>query len=124
MIIMKFVPRLFIFICWTMMVLYMITIPFPEFKGDQITYYDKFVHAFMFGVFTWLYVFTAVAKTKSDIRLLILFSVLCGLLFAVICEYIQNFIPGRTASEMDFIGGMIGVFISVFISYGIFGKKT
>lgn len=118
----NFSQRFFIFLCWTAAVFSMIIMPMPVYEGNTVTYYDKVIHAIMFGGFAFLFVYAFSAFKKYNLKLLILISILLGTLNAGFSEYIQEFVPGRTVSELDFLGGMIGIFISALLSYEIFKK--
>lgn len=106
-----------------MLVFLLISFPMAEYEGDVVTYYDKFAHIIMFGLFSFL-----LANYLSVIRslrnsLIVSVSILAGAMYAGMAEYLQFFIPGRTVSEYDFFAGLLGVALAQFLSYGILLKK-
>ncbi len=81
-------------------------------------YIRKFAHGFEFLVLA-LIVFSALKSFNIKNRECIIYTLFIVLLYAVIDEYRQLYIPGRTSSVrdivIDFIGGIGGVIILQFI---------
>ena len=86
-------------------------------------YIRKFAHGFEFLVLA-LIIFLTLKYFNIKNRECIIYTVFIVLLYAVIDEYRQLYIPGRTSSVrdivIDFIGGIVGVVILQFI----FGFKN
>lgn len=77
-------------------------------------YIRKFAHGFEFLVLA-LIVFSALKSFNIKNRECIIYTLFIVLLYAVIDEYRQLYIPGRNSSVrdivIDFIGGIVGVII-------------
>lgn len=86
-------------------------------------YIRKFAHGFEFLVLS-LIIFLTLKSFDIKNRECIIYTLFIVLLYAVIDEYRQLYIPGRTSSVrdivIDFIGGIVGVVILQFI----FGFKN
>lgn len=81
-------------------------------------YIRKFAHGFEFLVLA-LIIFLTLKSFDIKNRECIIYTLFIVLLYAVIDEYRQLYIPGRTSSVrdivIDFIGGIVGVVILQFI---------
>lgn len=81
-------------------------------------YIRKFAHGFEFLVLS-LIIFLTLKSFDIKNRECIIYTLFIVLLYAVIDEYRQLYIPGRTSSVrdivIDFIGGIVGVIILQFI---------
>ena len=85
----------------------------------DIIYFDKWVHAGLFGGMTFLFSFPFIKKFKATKKLLIYIAILCAL-YGVAMEYVQKYI----AFERDFdyfdmladgVGCIIGYFASIIL---------
>ena len=81
-------------------------------------YIRKFAHGFEFFVLALL-IFLTLKSFNIKSREVIIYTLFIVLLYAVIDEYRQLYIPGRNSNVrdvvIDFIGGIVGVIISQFI---------
>ncbi len=109
---------------WSVMVFVLISMPMPEINPvEQFTYYDKIIHALLFGVFSFLLVYLlADFKDFSNISILFI-AFIAGVTYSAAGEFIQIYVPGRTVSEYDFLAGLLGVFISLIFSYEILKQR-
>lgn len=80
---------------------------------ERLTFYDKGVHAVLFGVLTYLIVLCFKAEKGYPLRRAYYYSFLLGLGFTAFTEIYQNYVPGRTASELDLLAGVIGIIIAI-----------
>lgn len=120
---MKHLTRLYILFCWTFLVFVLLTMPMaPSTGGVSFTWYDKGLHAFLFGVMTYL-CGDFLVLFRLNIRFVVLLSVIFSLIFSGAMEYLQLFVPGRSMSEYDFLAGAIGIFIASIFIYERFGKS-
>lgn len=103
---------------WSLTVLVLIGTPMEEYQGNVITYYDKFAHAFLFGVFAWLLFNAKYAGQKQNIKKTFYHCIFASAAFAGLCELIQIYVPGRTESWLDFMSGIIGAL--VFLSFSVY----
>jgi VanZ family protein len=86
---------------------------------EQILSNLAHIPAFAFLALLWLKTF----NSNGD-RLLSNLLILSGLvLFAISTELLQSFVPGRTASFMDFGLNVIGIILG-FLTIRLFGKST
>ena len=89
-----------------------------EFIKKLNIYIRKFAHGFEFLVLALL-IFLTLKSFNIKSREVIIYTLFTVLLYAVIDEYRQLYIPGRNSNVrdvvIDFIGGIGGVIISQFI---------
>ena len=108
----------------TLFVIYMLFIPERSYGGvDSVTeqILSNLAHIPAFALLTLLWIKTF--NVNGD-RLFSNLLILSGLvLFAISTEFLQSFIPGRTASFMDFGFDLIGI-LSGFLIIRLFGKTT
>ena len=108
----------------TLLVIYMSSIPDRSYLGvnsvtEQILSNLAHIPAFAFLSLLWLKAF----NVNGD-RPFTHFLVLAGLLlFAIATEFLQSFVPGRTASAMDFGLNAIGI-LSGFLIIRLFEKSN
>ena len=108
----------------TLLVIYMSSIPDRSYLGvnsatEQILSNLAHIPAFALLSLLWLKTFN-----WNGNRLLSNLLILSGLvLFAIVTEFLQSFVPGRTASFMDFGLNVIGI-LSAFLIIRLFGKTA
>ena len=108
----------------TLLVIYMSSIPDRSYLDigsatEQILSNLAHIPAFAFLTYLWLKTFNL-----NGNRLLSNLLILSGLvLFAISTEFLQSFVPGRTASFMDFGLNVIGI-LSGFLIIRLFGKTA
>ena len=79
----------------------------PSFVGLT---WDKLLHLIEYGIMGFL----GYRAYYTEIRLPIYSLIIFGLLFGVLDETWQSFIPGRFSSHYDIIADLIGVICGVF----------
>lgn len=110
---------------WSVFVLILIVWPAAEYDSTVFTWYDKFGHAFLFGIFSYLLADVIAAEKKTGLMFTALFALIIGVAYSALCEFIQKFVPGRSVSEYDFFSGVIGIVLAVIIFYARYkNKKT
>ena len=111
--------RLYILISWTFAIFILISFPTPKYIGTEITLQDKFLHAFLFGIFAWLvfYVLSGYRINQKKPKFNYFFSFFIGSAYSFFGEYLQNFIPGRTVSIYDSMAGISGIIIILIFTY-------
>jgi len=109
-------------IIWTIFIFLLLTIPMPPNTGDVLIegQLDKVAHFFMFGIFSYLLIGSIVDRTNYTFLL----SVLAGIFYSALGEYIQSFLPSRTVSLYDFYAGAVGAFLFVIYYYVRTRKKA
>jgi polysaccharide biosynthesis protein VpsQ len=115
--------KFFLVLAWIFLCFVLLTYPMAESQRVGITYWDKLVHIILFGVLTYLIINTLIAKNKKLFAIEFLSAFLISLLYAGLSEYLQIFIPGRNASELDFIAGFIGILLAEIYAYQRFIVK-
>ena len=88
----------------------------PPYTGDRITYGDKFVHIFLFAGLAYLVFFALSLPRRLNFFGPLFLAGLISFLYAVFCEYIQTFIPGRDSSFWDLAAGFFGIVAGLFIA--------
>ena len=122
-----FIPAILWFIITTVL----LVLPGPDIPSvgflDKI-YFDKWVHAGLFGGMTFLFSFPFIWKFNATKKLLIYIAIVCAL-YGVAMEYVQKYI----AYERDFdyfdmvadgIGCIIGYFVSTFFKRRLENKNS
>ncbi len=138
----NFYQKLTILFAWALFIVVLILSPMPLSSAQEATtYFDKIVHAFLFGILAFLIVYlfhnreeTArlnpervdpksehkknkllVANTPLNIFLLSFF-ISSG--FSLLLEYAQNFVPGRSVDDFDSLASVIGIILVLVFIYG------
>jgi VanZ family protein len=117
----KYFAKLYIAICWTLIVLILLALPgnmLPDEAAFKIPNLDKIVHFCLFGGFVFLWALYANSKKFSAKKNLRIFFILflTGSLLGITMEYVQKyFIPFRDFELGDIIADLIGSGIA----YGI-----
>lgn len=112
-----------ILIAWIIIVLFLVSWPFPDIpEVGRFDYSDKIVHMILFGVFAFLLNKSLLSKGFSPHP-----SAIAGLIggsaYAGLAEIIQIFAPGRSCSIYDFYAGTIGALIALIIIYFLKTKQ-
>lgn len=105
--------KIYLFLFWIWFIFVLLTIPTQEYVIEKITIYDKIIHMILFGVFNLLLLNVLSEFKKIKRYLMISIAIFSGVFYIFICEYIQNFIIGRSSSILDSIAGVIGIFITL-----------
>ncbi len=83
----------------------------PPYEGNKITYYDKVVHFFMFGLLAWFLAQALYYQTVWPWRRILLVSFFLVFAYTVALEFWQLLIPGRDSSELDSAAGTLGAVV-------------
>jgi len=120
---MIFLGRLYLVFCWAIVIFILISAPMPPYESSQITFYDKAVHAVLFGILAYLIVYALGGDKSKRLGLILLISFLISASYSVLSEYVQMFIPGRDVSKLDFMAGVSGVILALVYAYGKFSTR-
>lgn len=90
--------------------------PIVHAQVQRITFYDKYVHVILFGIFTFLLIAILDTFERISLRKAAVLGLLVALTLDLLSEYIQAYIPGRSPSIFDFFAGAIGVFFAYLIA--------
>lgn len=113
---MKKIAKFYLLTAWAFFIIYLLTAPMPELQGMGVTYYDKFIHAFMFGVLAY-FVFAFFREFRIKASFLAAVSFTLAALYSAFGEFAQAFAPGRDASELDFLAGAAGALLATIFLY-------
>lgn len=111
--------NIIIFIVWVALMLYAILAPSSSLPKSLsffsfISFFDKFVHAIMFGVFTFLLFWLIYPKRTLYFSLTAV--ILISVLFASLTEIMQYLLGkyiNRTLEFMDIIADIIGIILAI-----------
>lgn len=115
--------KYFFVYAWAFIILILIGTPMEEYDGGVFTYYDKFAHAIIFGFFAFLLFKATYDKARRNIKSALRLSFFISLVYALLGELIQLYVPGRTESFWDFVAGLSGVSLVLLISAYASRKK-
>ena len=119
---MNFKKRIILFCLWAFLVLALIAFPTPEYEGTKITWHDKIIHIIMFGGFSYLLIYLLAASKLKNFLFILFLGLSAGILYSILGEFIQSFVPGRTVSEYDFYAGAAGSLLFTIVAYVKFKK--
>jgi predicted adenine nucleotide alpha hydrolase (AANH) superfamily ATPase len=129
---MKKLAKLYLVLCWAFFVFALLSMPMQKASQFQeVSYSDKGIHFILFGIFSYLIILAGLewkeinpASSSSGVnfKILTVFSILVSFFYALICEYIQNFVPGREASIWDLSAGIIGAVLATIYASIMFYK--
>lgn len=101
-------------LAWAVLIVALTVSPLPP-AGASLTVpgLDKLVHAALFGVLAWL---ALQARARGGQRRLPLWVLVVSIaMFAGADEWVQQFVPGRSADLLDWSADMSGVLVAVLI---------
>lgn len=103
-------------VLWPVLIFGASSIPAEEIPHSQIFYYDKLLHAGVFGVFCFLMYRALTLKTPplSEGKAM-LYSVLATILYGATDELHQFLVPGRTPEIYDLAADGVGALICISI---------
>lgn len=110
--------KIFITLCWAGFILALVGWPMQiSLWGEKLTFYDKGVHAILFGILAYLIILCFKAEKDYPLRRAYYYSFLLSLGFTAFTEIWQNYVPGRTASELDLLAGIIGIGMAILYDF-------
>ncbi|MDD5031753.1 MAG: epoxyqueuosine reductase QueH [Patescibacteria group bacterium] len=116
--------KFYLVLCWAWLIFLSLTMPFPvNNEPQEITFLDKGVHFILFGVLVWLIIWAGLEFKRLNFKILALASFIISFIYAVFCEYIQIFVPGRDLSEFDLAAGILGMILAIIIYFRFFYKS-
>ncbi|MCX6796765.1 MAG: VanZ family protein [Candidatus Falkowbacteria bacterium] len=111
----KFKIGLLVF--WTIFIFILMIMPLPENVATAAPdNTDKAVHFLLFGIFAYLLA-SVLLTSRKRLKLAMVNSFIFSLLYSLGCEIIQNFIPYRSMSILDFLAGAGGIAVALLIFY-------
>jgi len=109
--------KIFITFYWAFFIGYLLLFPFPPSQGYGVSYADKLVHFFIFGVMAYLSAVVVEIYSKDDVKAQISVSLIITIIYSWILEYAQNFVPGRTVTFNDTLAALFGIIVALTIYY-------
>lgn len=119
---MRKVSNVYIVLCWTFFIIKLTSFPAYEEYDPVFSYLDKFAHVFLFFVFALL-LFNVLKDLFNKYWIIGIISFFVSSFYAYLVEYCQIFIQGRFFSIYDFIAGMSGGLLAVFIIYILYYRQ-
>jgi VanZ family protein len=103
---------------WFLAILWIIIIPggsIPNSALFKIPHIDKFIHAFVFAVFTFLLSYGFYMQKMMVLgRYPYTFSFLTGVIYSILTEWIQmRFVAGRSGELLDILADLAGCFAGI-----------
>lgn len=96
-------------------------VPLGDSHSPRIPYFDKYIHVFLFGTLTFLWI---KGLTKYGKKNALIISVMCCIAYGVLIELLQELMQlGRAFEWLDIGADIIGVLLASIIAYEI-GKRN
>jgi len=113
-------------VLWLLVILWVTLTPGEELpKTPDIIGFDKLIHLGIFLVLTFLWNRVGNEKgTKTKKQIFITNYLVFGILFAILVEYLQQYIPGRSYDYGDMIANITGGTIGTICFYILRRKKS
>lgn len=113
----------FVLVFYLSLIWFLSSLPIPV-KAVKIPLFDKFAHIVLYaGLGGIIFALTREWNPKENIRVVVLFTVVCGGLYGALDEIHQRFVPGRTCSIFDLLADIIGTFLGAIVIYKTFSKN-
>ncbi|MFD2037645.1 VanZ family protein [Belliella marina] len=112
--------RLLPAVIWLGLVLLAMLSPGDKFPSTpQIPHKDKIVHFGLFFVLNLLWMRVWVVEASKDKKFLKLFTsyLVFGIIFAILVEYLQLYVPNRSFDYYDIAANMLGAAVGVICFY-------
>ncbi len=95
-------------------------------KAPLIPHLDKMVHVGLFAVLTFLWSRVGVSKPDKRIKKVKFFTnyLVFGIIFAILIEYLQRFVPNRTFGFDDIAANIVGGTIGIICLYILHKRKS
>lgn len=141
----NFSQRFTMLFAWVVFIIVLLLSPMPISNApESVTFVDKIVHAFLFGILAFLTFYLlkedkievvinperemevpkiTMAKKKSYLQINDLLKMFLIIFFtstslAIILEYVQAYVPGRSSDKYDLLAGVIGIILVLIFIYG------
>ena len=115
----KFWPGL----TWLFFILFLLLMPSNDLPEPpnwlDLIYFDKIVHAGLFGVlvFLWLFPVFISTRTRKEKRKLTIFFITCVCIFGIATEFLQSyFSPTRHFDWLDWAADTTGAIIAIYVT--------
>jgi VanZ family protein len=115
--------RIIYVLFWMLVIFVLLTMQIPASQEKGIPEIDKIVHIVLFGILSYLIIYSLAGKKIEKLIFIFLFSFLISGSYAAYMEYLQSFIPTRSASGLDLLAGIFGILISQIIFYSAYARK-
>ncbi|MFH1665631.1 MAG: VanZ family protein [Candidatus Omnitrophota bacterium] len=102
---------------WFFAILLLSLLPGRAFPSVDIDNFDKIVHILEYFILAVLIIVTMYYTDVFERRKIYLFTLISGVLYGILLELVQRFVPGRTMSLFDALFNVAGVILGI-----IFGK--
>ncbi len=106
-------------VIWSAAIFYSSTLPGSSIHLPQFKFVDKLIHVLVFGILTLL-VLRIGWGSENKIKAFY-FGILYSILYGLIDEIHQFFVPGRFTDPFDFLANVVGVLVGCLIFTRFFG---
>jgi VanZ family protein len=114
-------------VLWGMFILIATLTPGKSLPSSSLFRFDKLIHVVIFGAFAWLVLrayFLSVKninRSKTNVYLIVAAATI---LFGILIEGMQQYIPDRGADRYDIIANTVGIIAAQVIFYFIHRRKS
>ena len=108
-------------ILWGMFILVATLTPGKSLPSSSLFRFDKIIHIIIFGTFAWLVLrasFLSNKKNSTNATTYVIVGV-CTIVFGILIEFIQQFIPDRGCDIYDVIANTLGIVLAQVLFYFI-----
>ena len=113
---------------WTIVIFILLVIPLrgvSEGHFIQIPYFDKYVHAFMFGLFVWLWSRRYLSKLPADeVRKKAFWILIISCVYGAGMEFYQEYFTEREFDLGDILADAAGSIVAYLVFRLYFLKKS
>ncbi len=113
----KISSKLLYTLLWGLLILFLLTLPMKEFETHDVTYYDKVLHFFLFGIFAYLIFQYLNGERNIEFIKASKYAFFISSLYALSLEAVQAYVPGRTVDEFDLLFGASGAVLAMLYVY-------
>jgi epoxyqueuosine reductase len=120
----KYLGKILFLLAWMGFIFVLLTTEMtPKPDTGEISLYDKVVHFALFAVLSFTYV--DADRELRGFRFLpsASLAILLASAYALLGEFLQNFVMGRHSSVLDLVAGMLGALAGVLVFYFIWPRK-
>ena len=113
-------------IIWTILIFVLLIIPTNGLEGkdvNEIPNVDKFVHAILFAVFSFLWLSFVDSTNPINDKFILLAILILGSLYGLGMEFVQKYFTERRFSLLDALADTIGTAIGLVIKKSPYGNR-
>lgn len=110
---------------WMLMITGLSVMPAPQLPQTPLLTADKWAHATVYAIFTWLILFGLQRKKGAKLsRRQIVVSVVFAALYGILMEFVQYaFVPGRFYEYADMLANTMGALLGFSLFVPVLRRK-